>query len=169
MAMARDSVGVAARSTVSAEAKLALLEELQRCTDPAAAAQSAAEWLLAHSGAERTIFAAPDHVRGTLSAIAGAGLPARQLKKLALPLDDSNHPLINALTNGSAISFHNPRDARVTLLGDEPFTAVKVGASGDDPALGLILISPASDMPTANVRWVAEALGRCLERVGGLA
>ncbi len=50
MAMARDSVGVAARSTVPAEAKLALLEELQRCTDPAAAAQSAAEWLLAHSG-----------------------------------------------------------------------------------------------------------------------
>src|SRR5687767_15924277 len=130
MAMARGSVRVAARSTVSAEAKLALLEELQSCTDPTAAAQSAANWLLAHSGAERTIFAAPDHVRGTLSAIAGAGLPARQLKKIAVPLDDSNHPLVNALTNGSAISFHNPHDARLTVFGDEPFTAVKVSAAG---------------------------------------
>ena len=59
--------------------------------------------------------------------IAGAGVPARQLKKLALPLDDSNHPLISALTNGSAISFHNPRDARLSVFGDAPFTSVKVG------------------------------------------
>ena len=94
---------------------------------PAAAAQSTAEWLLAHSGAERTIFAAPDQVRGILTGIAGAGVPARQLKKLALPLDDSSHPLINALTNGSAISFHNPRDARLSVFGDTPFTSVKVG------------------------------------------
>ena len=152
MAMARDPVGVAARSTVSAEAKLALLEELQRCADAAAAAQSAAEWLLAHSGAERTVFAAPDHVRGTLTGIAGAGVPARQVKKLALPLDDSSHPLISALTNGSAISFHSPRDARLSVFGDTPFTSVKVGGTGDDPALGLMLISPATDMPTASVQ-----------------
>ena len=152
MAMARDSVGVAARSTVPAEAKLALLEDLQRCTDPAAAAQSAAEWLVAHSGAERTIFAAPDHVRGMLAGIAGAGVPSRQLKKLALPLDDSDHPLISALTNGSAISFHNPRDARLTVFGDTPFTCVKVGGTDDAPALGLMLISPATDMPTVAVK-----------------
>ena len=167
MAMARDSVGVAARSTISAEAKLALLEELHRCTDAAAAAQSTAEWLLAHSGAERTIFAAPDQVRGILTGIAGAGVPARQMKKMALPLDDFNHPLISALTNGSAIAFHNPREARVSVLGDAPFTSVKV-RTGDDSALGLMLISPATDMTPANVKWVADKLGRCLERIGGL-
>src|SRR4029453_1240843 len=120
MAMARRSVGVAARQTGSAEAKLALLEDLQRCTDPAAAAQSAAVWLLAHSGAERTVFVAPDHLRGTLAGIAGAGVPARQLKKFAIPLDDSAHPLVSALTNGSAVSFHSPRDARLSVLGDAP-------------------------------------------------
>ena len=169
MAMARESVGVAARTTVSAEAKLALLEDLQRCGDPAAAAQSAAEWLLAHSGAERTVFAAPDHARGTLSAIAGAGIPPRQLKKISLPLDDSNHPLISALTNGSAISFHNPRDTRLSAFGVEPFTSVKIGGAGDDPALGLMLISPASEMPAASMKWVAATLGRCLESLGGIA
>jgi PAS domain S-box-containing protein len=169
MAMARDSVGVAARSTVPAEAKLALLEDLQRRTDPAAAAQSAAEWLLAHSGADRTIFAAPDHVRGTLAGIAGAGLPVRQLKKLALPLDDSNHPLVRALINGSAVSFYGPRDARLSVFGDAPFTCVKVGGTDDAPALGLMLISPSTDMSTAAVKWVADALGRCLERVGPAA
>ena len=167
MVMDRDSVGVAVRSTMSAEAKLALLEELYGCTDAAAAAQSTAEWLLAHAGAERTIFAAPDQVRRILTGIAAAGVPARQMKKIALPLDDSNHPLIKAFTNGSAITFHNPRDARLAVFGDTPFTSLKIGA-GDNPALGLMLISPATDMTPANVKWVAEALGRCLGRIGGL-
>ena len=122
MAMSRDSVGATARSTVSAESKLALLEDLQRCSDPAEAAQSAAEWLLAHSGADRTVFAAPDHGRGILAGIAGAGVPARQLKKFGVPLDDPNHPLINALTNGSAISFYSARDVQLPVFGDAPFT-----------------------------------------------
>ena len=149
-----------------AEEKLALLEDLQGRTDPAAAAQSAAEWLHSHSGAERTIFAAPDDVRGILAGIAGAGVPARQLKKLAIPLDDSNHPLISALTNGSDISFHSDRDARLAVFGGASYTCVKVGGSDNAPALGLILISPAADMPTPDIKWVADALGRCLERVG---
>jgi PAS domain S-box-containing protein len=167
MAMARESLGVAARSTVSAEAKLTLLEELHDCSDAATAAKCTAEWLLSHSGAERTIFAAPDHVRGTLIGIAGAGITARQLKKLALPLDDTRDPLVNALTNGSAVSIHGANDSRVPLLGDNPFISVKVGGSGvDDPALGLMLISPATDIAPAHVKWVADALGRCLERVG---
>jgi PAS domain S-box-containing protein len=152
---------------MSAEAKLALLEDLHGCTDTAAAAQSTAEWLLAHSGAERTIFAAPDRVRGILTGIAAAGVPARQVKKIALPLDDSSHPLIRALTNGSAIAFHNSRDARLSAFGDTPFMSVKVG-TGDDSALGLILVSPATEIPPANVKWVADALGRCLGRIGGL-
>src|SRR5688572_2165799 len=103
MAMARESVGVA-RSAVTADAKLALLENLHRCSDPAAAAQSAADWLLTHSGAERALFAAPDHVHGALVSIAGAGIPTRQLKKFSLPLDESTNPLVTALTNGSAVS-----------------------------------------------------------------
>ena len=168
MAMARE-LGIVARSAVSAEAKLALLEDLQRCVEPAKAAQSAAEWLLTHSGAERTIFAAPDHARGTLAGMAGAGVPQRQLKKFALPLDDSSHPLVNALTNGSSISFHNARDARLSAFGDAPFTAVKIGGVGDDPAFGLMLISPATDLPTASITWMAEALGKCIESVGGIS
>lgn len=168
MAMARDSVGTA-RSPMSAEARLALLEELQRCADPAEAAQSVSEWLLAHSGADRTLFAAPDHVRGALTGIAGAGIPARQLKKFALPLDDSGHPLIRALTNGSAISFHSSRETRLGVFGDTPFTSIKVGGGGDEPAYGLLLISPATEMPEPGVRWVAEALSRCLHNVGGVA
>ena len=167
--MARDSVGMAARSPMSAEARLALLEELQRCADAAEAAQSASEWLLAHSGANRTLFAAPDHVRGALTGIAGAGIPARQLKKFALPLDDSDHPLIRALTNGLAVSFHSPRDTRLGVFGDAPFASIKIGGAGDEPAYGLLLVSPATEMPEPSVRWVANVLGRCLHNVGGVA
>ncbi len=167
MAMARESVGIVARSTVSAEAKLALVEELQRCSDASTGAQSAAEWLLAHSAAERAVFAAPDHTRGTLIGIAGAGVTLRQVKRFALQLDDTGNPLVSALTNGSAVSFHSAREARVPLLGDGPFTSVKVGGgSADDPPLGLMLISPATDLSPANVQWVADALSRCLQRLG---
>jgi PAS domain S-box-containing protein len=165
MAMARESVAVAARAAVSADAKLALLEDLQRCSDPAGAAQSTVEWLVAHAGAERTIFAAPDQVRGTLAGIAGAGVSPRQVKKLSLPLDEPGHPLVSALTNGSLTSLHRPRDARLPMFGDGPFTSVKVGGGGDDPALGLLLISPAIEAPPASVKWAADALSRCLMRV----
>ena len=131
MAMARESVAMAARSAVSADAKLALLEDLQRCSDAAAAAQSAAEWIVAHAGAERVVFAAPDRVRGMLFGIAGAGVSPRQFKKLSLSLDEAAHPLVSALTNGTAISFHSPRDTRLPLFGDVPFTSVQVGGGGD--------------------------------------
>jgi signal transduction histidine kinase len=150
---------------VTAEAKLALLEELQRSPDAVAAAQSTAEWLVTHAGAERTIFAAADHVRGTLIGVAGAGVQPRQFKKLSIPLDERGHPLVKALANGRVISFHSPRDARLPLFGDSPFTSVKVGASGEDPAVGLMLIGPAVDAPPLNIKWAAEVLGRTLQHV----
>jgi signal transduction histidine kinase len=163
--MAREPVSLAARSMVTAEAKLALLEELQRSPDAVAAAQSTAEWLVTHAGAERTIFAAADHVRGTLIGVAGAGVQPRQFKKLSIPLDERGHPLVKALANGRVISFHSPRDARLPLFGDSPFTSVKVGASGEDPAVGLMLIGPAVDAPPLNIKWAAEVLGRTLQHV----
>ena len=165
MAMARDSVALAARAAVSPDAKLALLEDLQRCTDAAGAAQIAAEWLVAHVGAERVVFAAPDQVRGTLFGIAGAGVSLRQFKKLSLSLDEAAHPIVSALTNGTAISLHNPRDTRLPLFSDGPFSAVQVGGGGDSPALGLLLISPAIESPPTHVKWAADALGRVLAHV----
>ena len=163
--MARESVAVATRSPATADAKLALLEELQRCTDATAAAQTAADWLVAHTDAEKTIFAAPDHMRGTLDCVAGAGFSPRQLKRFCLSLDDPTHPLVNALTNGSVVSFHGARDSRLRLSGNEPFTAVKVGRSEEEPALGLILIGPALEPPHTTVRWVADSLARSLGRL----
>src|SRR6187431_2600831 len=130
--MARESVRVATRASAPADAKLALLEELQLCTDAADAARTAADWLIAHTPAEKAVFAATDNVRGTLACIAGAGVPQRQFKRFCLSLDDPTHPLINALSNGSMVSFHGARAARVTLFGIDPFTAVKVARSEED-------------------------------------
>lgn len=163
--MARDSVAVATRSGATAEAKLALLEEFQRCVDSASAAQRASEWIVAHAGAERAVFAAPDHARGTLSGIAGAGVSPRQYRRFSLPLDDSGHPLISALTNGSDVTYHRPEDARIPALGEVPFSAVKIGGGAEDPALGLMLISPLIETPPASVRWLSTAFGECLERL----
>jgi signal transduction histidine kinase len=166
MATARDSVAVAARSSASAEARLALTQELLRCADAPAAAQTTSEWLVAHAGAERTVFAAADHARGVLTALAGAGMAPRQFKKIALSLDEPGHPLVKALTNGNAIALHDPREERLPLFGDAPFTSVTVGRNDDEPALGLLLISPVVGGSPTVVRWAAETLGSCLERIG---
>jgi signal transduction histidine kinase len=164
MAIARESVAVVQRSAAG-DAKLALLEELLQSSDVASAAQRAAEWLLAQSGAERAIFAATDHSRSTLTGLAGAGISQRQWKKLVLPLDDAAHPLVKALTNGAAIAYHRSRDARLPVLGDGPFTSLKIGGSAQTPAIGLMLISPVPEMLPESLEWVAHTLERCFARL----
>src|SRR4051812_23085648 len=163
--MARESVAVAIRSSVPADAKLALLEELQRCKDAVSAAQIAADWLTTHTGAEKTVFAATDHIRGTLGCIAGSGLTPRQFKRFCLSLDDPTHPLVNALTSGSATAFQGSHDSRVTLFGEGSFTAIRVGRSEQDPALGLLLVGPAPAPPHRAARWVADTLAASLTRL----
>src|SRR5947208_17014037 len=79
--MARQTAAVAARSSATAEAKLVLLEALQRSANATAAAQSAADWLVAHTDAEKTVVAAPNSLRGTLGCVAGAGISSRQLQR----------------------------------------------------------------------------------------
>src|SRR5204862_7390894 len=133
MGTAREPV-LAAPSPATADAKLALLEDFQRCTDVVGAAQRASEWLVAHAGAERSVFAAPDHVRGMLTAIAGAGISPRQFKRFSLPLDDPGHPLVSALTNGTDMTLHTALEVKVPLFGNSPFIAVKVGGDHGDPA-----------------------------------
>jgi PAS domain-containing protein len=165
MAMARESVATAVRSAVSADAKLALLEDLLRCSEPSAAAQSAVEWVVAHGGAERSVFVAPDRSHGVLSGIAGAGVSARQYKRIALPLDESSNPIVKALISASALSYHSPRDTALQVFGDVPFTSVKIGGRGEDSPLGLMLISPAVDASSPGLKWAADALGRCLLRL----
>ena len=164
--MARDPApaAVATRSTATAEARLGLLEELQESADVSTAAQRATEWVVAHAGADRCLFAAPDHARGTLSCVAATGVPPRQWKKFCPSLDDPTHPLINALTNGAVVTFHDARESRSPLFGDAPFSAVKVGNAGEEPALGLLLVSPVLES-TTTIRWVAGALGRNLQRM----
>jgi len=163
--MARESAAVARPSTATAEARLSLLEALQNSTDAVSSAQRATEWLVAHAGAQRSLFTAPDHARGTLTCIAAAGISQRQWKKFCPSLDDPTHPLVSALTNGSIVTFHDPQEARTPLFGDAPFTAVKVGNDNSDIALGLLLISPAADFHTGLARWVASALGRSLQQL----
>ena len=163
--MARESVAMAIRSTISADAKLALLEDLSRCADPAAAAQSAAEWMVAHAGAERTVFVAPDRDHGVLIAMAGAGVSARQYKRIALSLEGSNDSIVRALTSPGIVSFHSHRDTSLQIFSDAPFTSVKVGGRGEDAAVGLMLISPALDASAPGLKWAADVLGRCLLRV----
>ena len=156
---------MATRSSLSAEAKLALLEELQRCADAASAAQSTAEWLLEHTGAERTVFAVADHTRGTLTGIAAAGVPPRHFRKLSIPLDAAHHPLVSALVNGAPVTLHSARDMSPAILGESPFTSAKVVGNGEDEALGLMLISPVVDAHSLSITWAAGALGRALRRV----
>jgi PAS domain S-box-containing protein len=162
MATGRESVA-AAPSPVTAEAKLALLEDFQRCGDLATAAQRAAEWLVAHTGAQRTLFAAADPVRGLLTAVAGAGISPRQFKRFSVSLDDAGHPLVTALNNGSELTFHKARDLKVPLFGNTAFNAARVGGDDEGPASGLLLISPPYEAADT-IHWLVNALRLNLSR-----
>ena len=83
--------------------------------DVVGAAQRASEWLVAHAGAERSVFAAPDHARGMLTAIAGAGMSPRQFKRFSLPLDAAIQSNLRETTTRVLASL-TPREERVLRM-----------------------------------------------------
>lgn len=168
--MGREATAVASPAPVTAETKLALLEDLQQSSDAPAAGQRAVEWIVTHTDADRAALVTPDPSQLALRCIAAAGILPRAFRRFALSLDDPAHPLVAALAYGQTLSFRVPHAfaEQMPLFGEASFTAAAVQnrtARGAQPALGLLLISPAIDAESAAVRWAVEMLAQSLERL----
>ena len=61
------------------------------------------------------------------------------------------------------MTLHTALEVKVPLFGNSPFIAVKVGGEHDNPARGLMLISPPAD-PADDVQWLVGALTHSLSR-----
>jgi PAS domain S-box-containing protein len=166
---------VSVRREPGAESKLELLEELQRHQgDARYCAQRSVDWLVTNGSASRVVIAALTSARTAFEGLAGAGVPPQLVQRVFISLDGSRDPLVSALTSGRPTSFaenHYPaRSSAVrTLFSRSSFTVVGIGSQpGEDvPALGLLLLSPASEPVSAAVRWVADALSHHFQYLAG--
>ena len=122
--------------------------------------QSATEWLArAYRAPNARSLRRADHSRGKLIGIAGAGVAPASSRNWRFRSTTPPSPHQRA-DQRSAVSFHSAREAVFRCFGDNPFTSVKVGGGAvDDPALGLILIGPATDMPPASVQLGGRGAG----------
>ena len=164
-----------ARSRISgsgrAEARLALAEFLLGCDDVAECAQWALDWLGAQTDARQVVCLLTDKERTQLVAIAGYGLPASRLPKLAIELDQREHPLVAALARGEPVELtlngSSGRTPVMRLFGRGTFLAIPLmdGRKSED-AHGLLLVNPRAPDVVREGAWLADNLGPKLARLG---
>ncbi len=176
MASSREALAaVSVRREPGAESKLELVEELQRHQgDARYCAQRTVDWLATHGLAPRVVVAALTPARTGFEGLAGAGVQSQLVQRLSISWNGPRDPLVAALMSGRSISFTEANaPARLvpvtTLFPRSSFTAVAIGNQpGEEvPALGLLLISPASERVAEPVRWVAELLGHQFQYLAG--
>jgi signal transduction histidine kinase len=176
MASSREALAaVSVRREPGAESKLDLLEELQRHQgDARYCAQRTADWLVTHGLAPRVVVAALTPARTGFEGLAGAGVQPQLVQRLSIWLDGPRDPLVAGLMSGRPISFAETNAPThlvpvTTLFPRSSFTAMAIGNQPDEevPALGLLLISPASERVSEPVRWVAELLGHQFRYLAG--
>jgi len=157
-------------------ARLELLEEyLVHHEDLARCAQGSLEWLARHAGIKRSMCLVADSDEGMLMAIAGSGVPAEELARLAWPLSNQDEPLVAALSatapvvvRPGRVSGQVGRPTPATPLGAGPFTAIPLRGvrSTEAGALGLLLLRP-GPAEFADVPWLATVLGQKLDQLRG--
>ena len=108
----------------SAPARLALAEYLIASDDAAECAQRAVDWLAQHAGAKAAVCALLDPDTDELRPLAGCGVSAAQLKRLAVHRDQDEHPFSSALSRSAPIVFQNGKARAAAPFGPGPFLAV---------------------------------------------
>jgi signal transduction histidine kinase len=154
-----------------AEARLALAEFLLGCDDVGECAQRALDWLGAHTEARHAVCLLADQDRTHLVAMAGYGLPASRLAKLAIDLEQREHPLVAALTRGEPVELtlngSSGRTRVMRLFGRGAFLAIPLmdGRKSED-AYGLLFVNPMAPDIAREGAWLADILGPKLSRLG---
>jgi signal transduction histidine kinase len=157
------SVRAARRAEPRPEERLALLEFLLACEDPAEMAGQCLEWLSEHAGVREGHCLVLDTERTRLVHLAAHGVTRAAISGFGIDLEAQDHPLIQALSAshpvvlaGETAGHLFPRRAPFLAL---PLHSVEVP---DDPG-GLLLVRPVT-AKQAEIEWVSEYLGYRLVR-----
>jgi signal transduction histidine kinase len=146
-----------------AHARLALAEHLIASDDAAECAQRAVDWLSQHAGAKAAVCALLDPETDELRALAGSGVTAQQLKRLAVHRDEDGHPMAFALSRSAPIVFENGKARAAAPFGAGPFVAVPLPiAERPEARVGILLAAPPSPALEREARWLADMLGQKL-------
>jgi PAS domain S-box-containing protein len=145
------------------EERLALVETLNACIDPADAAQRALDWLASHAGVTEALCLALD---GDGRKLVGIGARGPAPANLEVDLDDHDDPLATAFAQGGqtvvARRPGRPRGRRAAAA-RAPLVALPLQESGKTPC-GLLVVSPPSAIARQVGTWVAGVLGPTLGR-----
>ncbi len=162
-----------ANVAAGAEARLGLAEFLLTCDDRETCAQSAVEWLGDHAGMRQAVcLVVQEGEPRRLAGIAGFGVPTSKVKQFSMAVEDSEHPLVQALMGSQPVSFRPVGDDLPLRLGVgtgyREFRAIPLAPLELDEQLGVgVLLASAEDATqvTREVRWVARVLGEKLLRL----
>ena len=147
----------------AALARLALAEHLIASDDAAECAQRAVDWLARYAGAKAAVCALLDPDTDELRALAGSGVTAQQLKRLAVHRDEEGHPMAFALSRSAPILFENGKARAAAPFGAGPFVAVPLPiAERPEARVGILLAAPPSAALDREARWLADTLGQKL-------
>ena len=152
------------------EDKASLAERMLAGPDAGACAQLALQWLGRCAGAERSLCLLTDAEGGTLSGVAGDGVPSAQVAECVVSLEERDDPLVLAVQGREPLPLGRrhqrsrlPRAVPLTPLGDAPMWAIPLAPRdlpADDLALGLLLVTGLNDEQGlhADVKWAAQVL-----------
>jgi PAS domain S-box-containing protein len=155
----------APRSGASAEARLALAEQLLSEPEARPCAVLTLRWLARHAGLERGMVLVVDAQESRLAGLSGYAVPLAEVDAFSLDLTDANHPLVLALASDEPVALHAAsrtlRRPPGNPLGPGPLHAVPLArVEPGETGPGLLLLSGGSDGPPAeDVTWAAQLLG----------
>jgi signal transduction histidine kinase len=161
---ARTSLSRGRPEGTDATGRLDLVDRLRAAPDIGASASGALQWLAAHAGIERGLFARVDETERELVGVAGYGVPDSAVPSVRLDCRDYDTPLSWVITGTDLASFDAAelgKRADDMLLGPGPITAAPVFPGNATQAGGLLLLTPADDggIDEDAVEWAASVLG----------
>lgn len=156
-------VPVAPDPVTSADARLALAEQLLACDTARACAEAVVAWLPRHAQAVASACLAREEPGGRMGCLAAKGLSDAQHTALkAWSDDDVSHPLADVLAQAAPRFFPSAR-APLPSPGPGGLLAVPLGRPGSPP-VGLLLVWASGPTPPPEVAWVAGSVGPFLAR-----
>jgi signal transduction histidine kinase len=145
----------------SVDERLALVESLNSCVDPAEAAERGLEWLARHAEITEGLCFAVDGEARRLVTLAVHGRPSAHLE---INLDDRDDALASAfaLDGPTVVPGHRRRRSR-NGIPSAPVLALPL-PDADGARVGLLVVSPPSAAVRRAATWVGGVLGATLGR-----
>ena len=152
------------------ESRLLLTEHLLASEDPGVAATRSLDWLVGRAGVRQAVCLLLDNQEQRLTPVASVGVTPGRLEDWSLPLEETDHPLLQTLSSARPQFFHHSARQPQTPLERCSFHAIPLRSRSvaPDRPVGMLLVNGTNAQPAAEVRWLCDVLGEKMARVHAL-